>query len=119
MNKQVVVVDDEQDILDMLRRAFTLEDIDCICFNDSVEALEFIKKNNNMIAVIDIKMPKMSGIQLLNEIKKYNPLCNIIIITGFSSMARVVECLGGGAIDYFVKPFSPMELMDKIDNILI
>ena len=111
MSKQasILVVDDESEILQTFRRRLRLEDFDVELANGPSEALEKMRDTLFPIVISDIKMPGMSGIELLSELKRINPLCNVIMITGYSSMANVVECLGHGAVDYFVKPFQDLD----------
>jgi DNA-binding NtrC family response regulator len=68
------------------------------------EALTKLKDNSYELAVVDIRMPNMSGTDLVGAIKSAHPLVNIIIITGYSNMSYLVECVSKGAIDYFTKP---------------
>lgn len=102
---QILVVDDETEILDTFRVRFRLEGIDVDLCADAGEALRKVEKNYYPVVLCDIKMPEMSGVELLRRIKRLHPLCSVIMMTGYSSMSHVVDCLESGAIDYFVKPF--------------
>ena len=105
----VLVVDDEPEILETIRRRLRVEGIVAETATEPGNALVRMQANLYPIAICDIKMPGMSGVELLQEIKQINPLCNVIMMTGFSSMAHVVDCLGSGAVDYFVKPFKDID----------
>ena len=102
----VLNVDDEAEVRETVRRRLRIDGIAAEVASDPRQALEMMKQHLYPIAISDIKMPGMSGVELLQEIKKINPLCNVIMMTGFSSMSYVVDCLGTGAVDYFVKPFA-------------
>jgi DNA-binding NtrC family response regulator len=106
---RILIVDDEQEILNMLRRNLALDGYDVYTSTSPNEALEMMKDGLYNLVITDIKMPGMSGVDLLVEIKKVNPLANVIMMTGYSSMAHVVDCLGAGAMDYFVKPFHDLD----------
>ncbi len=113
----ILIVDDEEEILEGLRRRFELEDIQVETCNSSIKALELSKKHKYKIVITDIKMPEMNGIDFLKEIKQINPLCNVIMMTGYSNMTFVVECLSAGACDYFTKPFEDLDtLIDSVKH---
>jgi len=108
---ELLIVDDEEEILNMLRRNLELEGYEVKTTTKPAEALDMMEKELFNLVLLDIKMPGMSGIELLQELKMINPLANIIMMTGYSSMANVVDCLGSGAMDYFVKPFNDLDLV--------
>jgi len=108
---ELLIVDDEEEILNMLRRNLELEGYEVKTTTKPAEALNLMEKELFNLVLLDIKMPGMSGIELLQELKMINPLANIIMMTGYSSMANVVDCLGSGAMDYFVKPFNDLDLV--------
>lgn len=106
---RILIVDDEEEILAMLRRNLELEEFEVVVSNNPYDALDLMKNHLFNIILTDIKMPGMSGVELLQEIKRINPLANVIVMTGYSSMSNVVDCLGSGAVDYFVKPFKDLQ----------
>ena len=109
----LLIVDDEEEILNMLRRNLELEGYDVTVTTRPQEAIALMKTELFNLVLTDIKMPGMSGIELLRELKSINPLANIIMMTGYSSMSNVVDCLGSGAVDYFVKPFTDLDLITQ------
>ena len=116
---QVLVVDDEPEILDTFRVRFRLEGIDVELCDDPYEALLKVQENYPAVVLCDIRMPGMSGVELLRQIKQVHPLCSVIMMTGYSSMAHVVDCLGSGAVDYFVKPFREIdEIIQAVQDAL-
>lgn len=108
---KLLIVDDEIEILDMLRRNFELEGYDVTTASDPHDALELVQKELFSLVLSDIKMPGMSGVELLKMIKRINPLANVIMMTGYTSMENVVDCLGSGAVDYFTKPFNDLDML--------
>ena len=108
---RLLIVDDEEEILQMLRRNLELEGYEVTLATGPLDALELMKTELFNLILTDIKMPGMNGVELLQEIKKINPLANVIMMTGYSSMTYVVDCLGSGAVDYFTKPFNDLELI--------
>ena len=108
---RILIVDDEEEILNMLRRNLELEGFDVTTTPRPEEAISLMKENLFNMVLLDIKMPGMSGFDLLREFKRINPLANIIMMTAYSSMAHVVDCLGHGAMDYFIKPFQDIHML--------
>jgi DNA-binding NtrC family response regulator len=67
--------------------------------------------------ILDIKFPDTSGQELLDQFKDINPLVNVIMITGYSSVKNVIECMAGGAVDYFTKPLDMDDLIDNVNHL--
>ena len=100
----VLVVDDElgpRESLKMILKPM----FNVYTAKDGQEALEFIKEKSVNLVTLDLKMPGMSGIAVLKEIKKCNPNTEVIVLTGYGSMNTAVEALRCGALDYLTKPF--------------
>ena len=110
---KLLIIDDEEEILSMLRRNFELEGYDVTTCSSPFEAIDIMKRELFNLVLTDIKMPGKSGVELLKEIKDINPLVNVIMMTGYSTMANVVDCLGSGAVDYFAKPFQDLDVLIK------
>ena len=106
-----LVIDDEEEILESLRRRFELEGISVKTCQNPITALDIMFKSYYNVIITDIKMPAIDGIVLLKKIKSRNPLCNIIIMTGYSNMDYVIESLSSGACDYFTKPFDDLDTL--------
>ncbi len=110
MNINVLIVDDEVEINNTLTRFLELEDrysIDSV--TDPFEALEKVKREKIHILLSDIMMPGMSGIELLEQVKMADGLTQVIMMTAYSTIDKVVECLEKGANDYILKPFDDLE----------
>ena len=116
---KILVVDDDPDILDLLEA--TLEgDFEVIKASTGEEAIEKIKKENPNLVVLDYVLPDIEGIQICKNLRK-DPLLlylPILILTGKGEVDDKVKGLEAGADDYMVKPFSPQELIARI-NMLI
>ena len=110
---KLLIIDDEQKILSMLKRNLSLEGYEVTAVTEPHEAIGLMKTELFNLVLSDIKMPGMNGVDLLKELKQINPLANIIMMTGYSSMFSVVDCLGSGAVDYFVKPFDNLDSIKK------
>ncbi len=111
---KLLIVDDEEEILNMLRRNFELEGYEVTITASPLEAVDLMRDELFNLVLTDIRMPDMSGVDLLQEIKKINPLANVVMMTAYSNMSNVVDCLGSGAIDYLVKPFGDLDQVIKV-----
>ncbi len=114
----ICVVDDEEIL--RVTIAGDLKDMghSVIEFDNPAEALNYIKSHSKIEVVItDIKMPGMSGLQLLQEIKKINHEICVIVITAYGTVKSAVKAIKFGAFDYLTKPFEPEELKNLINKI--
>ena len=117
--ERVLIVDDEQEMLDSLKRRFEIEDIEVEVAQNPLDALEIVKKDSINVVLTDIKMPDMDGVELLGRLKDMNPLCNVIIMTAYSNMSYLLDCFRAGASDYFAKPFGDVEIVvEAVKNAL-
>jgi DNA-binding NtrC family response regulator len=112
---KVLVVDDEQDFLETLVNRLMKRDIDTIGATSGEEALKIMKEDMFDAVVLDIKMPGgMDGIETLREMKKIQPLAEIVLLTGHGSVETSIEGLKLGAFDYLLKPIKLEELLTKL-----
>lgn len=101
----ILLIDDEPDILDMLTKHMTLAGLTCDTARSAEEALKAHAHRMYPVVLTDIMMPNMDGIELIRRIKALHPTCIIYVMTGNSTLPRMVECIEVGATDYFTKPF--------------
>ena len=113
---RVLVVDDEQEIVNMICRNLELEGYDIEGVTSPDDAIERIKQENFQVVVSDIKMPEMSGVELLKEIKRIDGIVQVIMITGYVTPSNIVSCLSNGAIDCLFKPLDMDRLQHSIDE---
>lgn len=114
---KVLVVDDESSITEALQENLEAEGYQVTSCNGPELALQEMKVNFFDIVITDIRMPEMDGVKLITELKRLHPICQIIVITGFSNLNYLVETLEKGVIDYFAKPFD-MQLVIETINLL-
>jgi DNA-binding NtrC family response regulator len=116
---KILVVDDEAVIREGLRRileggaAFQVE----TCKNGH-GAIERLQEEDFDLVITDLKMPGMSGIEVVKVIKTLQPEVPVIIITGFATVDTAVEAMKCGAVDYVAKPFTPEQILDKVGKAL-
>ncbi|MCX7611172.1 MAG: sigma-54 dependent transcriptional regulator [Ignavibacterium sp.] len=113
---KLLIVDDEEIVRQSLQ-AWFLEDGYDIDLADSAEsALKLYEKNKYDLILLDIKMPGMSGMDLLLKLKEIDPEAIIILITAYASVSSAVKALKSGAYDYITKPIDPDELSHLVKN---
>jgi DNA-binding NtrC family response regulator len=103
----LLVVDDEPAAIRSLKRIFFDKDYEIHCASNGMEALEFLAGRHIDLAIVDLKMPKMDGLTLLENIKNQYPHIEVIILTGHGGVAEAVAAIKKGATDFLEKPFSP------------
>jgi DNA-binding response OmpR family regulator len=118
--KEIVIIDDEADILEILSYNLTKEQYKVKTFSNPLEAFEYIKVMNCDLVITDWLMPEMDGLDLCRLIRENSSTCNIpvIMISCKGDEIDVVTALEIGAEDYIVKPFRVKELIVRIKKVL-
>ncbi|MCG6973002.1 MAG: response regulator [Desulfobacterales bacterium] len=116
MKIRILLVDDEKEYVETLaerlrNRGFHVTE----AFSGS-EAVEKLKGYNFDVTVLDVKMPGMSGIETLDEIKKLKPLTEVLMLTGHGTIETAIEGMKKGAYDYLLKPCKMDLLLEKING---
>lgn len=113
--KRILVVEDDAEII-KIQRELLSDRFTVIIKSSGTQAIRYLKENPDIdLALLDIKLPDMSGIEVLKEIKKIRPCVPTIIITAFGNENVAVKAFRCGARDYVKKPFSNDELLRRID----
>jgi len=107
---KAIVVDDESSVCEAVRAILELEGIDVVTFTDSVAASEDIKQNTYDLIISDLKMPRMTGLELYDAVKDAAADSTFIIITAFGTIPSAVDAVKKGVYDYIPKPFTPDEV---------
>ncbi|MFV9689645.1 MAG: response regulator [Desulfobacteria bacterium] len=110
---RMLLVDDEDDFRTTLANRLKLRKIDITDAASGSEAIELVKQKPFDVAVIDVKMPGIDGIETLTEIKKIDPSIEVIMLTGHASIESGMESMKIGAYDYVMKPCDIDELLTK------
>lgn len=116
----ILVVDDHQDVVDLVRYNLSKAGFVVSECNDGLRALEEIRENRPDLIVLDLMMPEMDGVSLFRHLKQNPETADIpvIMLTARSAPEERVEGLELGADDYLGKPFSPKELVLRVQSIL-
>lgn len=113
---RVLLVDDESEFLETLVKRLTKRKLSVIGVTSGEEAIRVLKDTPIDIVVLDVKMPGMGGLETLREIKKGNPLVEVIMLTGHANMEVAIEGMELGAFDYLMKPMDIDELLYKLQD---
>lgn len=108
----IMVVDDEQSMCEFLEIILLRNNYQVSCFTDAFAAVSSLETTSYDLVISDLKMPGMSGLEMLRTVKKKSPSTETIMITAFASTSSVIEAMKNGAFDYINKPF-------KVDEILL
>jgi len=117
--KKIIVVDDELLLRDVMFDYLSSQGYEVILAADADKALEMVETHVPQIALIDIKLPNMSGIELTKILKQNYPSMFVIIMTGYPSLDTAATAMKSGASEYIIKPFRLDELNKIIKKYLV
>jgi DNA-binding NtrC family response regulator len=116
--RRVLVIDDEQIILDSVKKILSKEDFEVDVSLKSPEGLDLSLKREYDIVLTDIRMPVIGGMRILRDIRRAKPALPVVIITGYATVSSAVQAMKLGASDYIEKPFTPEELVKRVNQTL-
>jgi two-component system, NtrC family, response regulator len=114
----ILVVDDEKNYLLVMETLLTGAGYEVLTIDSGEEALEQVRRNDLDLIITDMKMPRMSGIELMEQLKKVYPDLPIIMMTAYGTVEKAVEAMKKGAFDYILKPFKNEELLLTVHKAL-
>ena len=112
---RILIVDDEEGV----RESFKLileDDYNLRFAMNGLEAIELLKSFTPSLMLLDIKMPKTHGMEILKQIKKAKPKLPVIIVTGYQSVEMAQEAIKNGASDYIPKPFDSKQILKAVTH---
>lgn len=115
---KLLAIDDEPDSLEIIRDALTQPNLEVLTSTDPEDGWRIIRRSHPEIVLLDLRMPKVSGMELLEKIVEFDPGIDVILVTGDYSTESAVQAIQKGACDYLTKPFSPKALRQRIDSLL-
>ncbi len=101
---QVLIVDDEKELVEAVKKKLSKEGIGVSVAFTAKEAISLIKERSFDVGVLDIKLPDMDGVDLLEKLKEIQPTLEVIMLTGFASVDTAIRSMKLGAYDYLTKP---------------
>lgn len=114
--EKVLIIDDEIIMRNFLLEAFKRKDMDAIGVDSGEKALKLLQDQHFDLVITDMKMPGLTGLDVLRKVKELSPQTIVIIITAFGTIENAVEAMKSGAFHYFIKPFSLESLMATVEK---
>ncbi|HBG06506.1 MAG TPA: sigma-54-dependent Fis family transcriptional regulator [Geobacter sp.] len=111
---QVLIIDDEADVCTFFRRLLTRKGYAVVTAVNESEALKALEAGKFSVALVDLKLPDTDGITLLELIKARQPACEVIIMTGYSTVKTAVTAMQMGAYEYLEKPFDDIDEIEAL-----
>ena len=115
---EIIALDDVEDAGVLIKKILTKKGHNVTAFTEEEDAINYAKKNKIDLAILDIKLKKMSGIEVLGHLKKILPDMRAIMLTGYPTVETAREAISLGADEYCVKPIDKDELEDKVARVL-
>jgi diguanylate cyclase (GGDEF)-like protein/PAS domain S-box-containing protein len=116
--ERILILDDEASILDILTQHLSTEGYDCRSTTSPREALEWLKLEPCSLLITDLKMPEMSGIEVVGHAKAIQPDMAVVVVTALIEVTSAVQAIRAGADDYLLKPFNLSEISFSVGNVL-
>ena len=113
---KILLIDDEQMFHTPVVLALTPEGYEIDVLDDSVKAMNILQKIHYDLLLLDINMPRVGGMEILQFVKEHYPTTEVIMFTGVHDVKTAVECMRMGAFHYITKPFSPDELVTTVSR---
>jgi len=115
---KILVLDDVLDAVNLMKRILKTAGHEVVGFTEEEEALNYARSNPVDLAILDIKLKKISGVEVLQELKKITPSMRAIMLTGYPTLETAQTALKLGASEYCVKPIDNDELEEKVASVL-
>lgn len=118
MNKRILIADDEKNIRMTLKHCLVDQNYDIEVAVNGDEALNLLNNSSFDLVLLDIKMPGLDGMKVLEQLRLNSNDVNVIMMTAYGTVENAVEAMKMGAVDFISKPFSPDEIRNIVVNIL-
>lgn len=109
--KDILIVDDEESICELISNSLQLAGYTPKWTTSPTKALEIIENDNYKVIISDIRMPEMTGVDLLRSSKNIDPLIQFIMITGYVEMSQILDAFRLGANTVLFKPFESIDMI--------
>jgi len=103
---KILIVDDEAGVLFMIQKMFHADGYEVVMARNGEEAVESVRNDMVDLVITDLRMPRMDGMQLLREVKRFAPSMPVIMLTAYASDKTAIEAKKLGAFTYIAKPFN-------------
>lgn len=114
----LLLLDDEVNLCRSLSRALQRDDLHVDAFSDPAQAVEAVSRTGYAVALVDLLMPAMGGLDFLREVRRLSPDTLVVIMTAYATIQTAVEAMRSGAFDYLQKPFTNEEARRHVERAL-
>jgi DNA-binding NtrC family response regulator len=114
----ILVLDDVLDAVNLLKRILEKKGHQVVGFTDEEEAIAHVRNHKIDLAILDIKLKKLNGVQVLEELKKIDSQVRVMMLTGYPTLQSAKAALMMGAREYCVKPIDKEEFEEKVEKAL-
>lgn len=114
---KILMIDDEKDCMDSLSAALEPAGHKADLFTSPAEAVTSYEPGKYDVVITDMRMPKMTGIQVLRAIRQKDPQARVIIMTGYGDVDTAIAAVNNGAYAFFAKPVDISELLEVLDKV--
>jgi len=115
---RIIALDDVEDAGTLIKKILTKKGHDVSAFTEEEDQINFARTNKVDLAILDIKLKNMSGVEVLEQLKKISPDMHAIMLTGYPTVETARESISLGADEYCVKPIDRSELEKKVAKVL-
>ena len=115
---KILVLDDVFDAVVLIKKILERQQHQVVIFTKEEEALQYVKEHEVDLAILDIKLKKINGIEVLRKFKKILPALKTIMLTGYPTVETAREALRFGANEYCTKPIEKIDLEEKVRETL-
>jgi DNA-binding NtrC family response regulator len=116
LNKDVLIVDDEPQMLIAMNETIKRDGLSIVTASSGVDALDRLKNEQFRLVITDLRMPVITGLDLLREVKSSSPRTQVVLVTAHGTVNNAVEAMKLGAFDYLLKPFSTADLKGVVQR---
>lgn len=106
VKSRIMLIDDEKEMEVFLRDALQGEEYELVQFTTGREAVEYLQKNKVHLILLDVQLPDMNGIEILEKIRANDPVTKIVVVTAFATVEMAVQAMKMGADDFLCKPIT-------------
>jgi DNA-binding NtrC family response regulator len=117
MIKKIIVIDDNETMREGICESLKREGYSLLSFDNGMDAVDSFKSNSAALAIVDLKMEPIDGLETLKRLKEINPELESIMISAYGTVNSAVEAMKLGASDFLTKPFSPDEIRIRVKKI--
>jgi DNA-binding NtrC family response regulator len=118
LSVRLVAIDDDPQSLRLIQSVLDQKGLEIFLASDAQSGMDLVQHKHPQIVLLDLKMPKVSGMELLEQIVRIDPGIDVMLVTGEYSPESAVEAIQKGACDYLTKPFLPEKLRGRIDQLI-